>query len=194
MTTAHESDDALIARVILGESRAFDTLMRRYQPLALDIAHRLVRNRADAAEIVQDSFLRVWHNITRFEGGASFRTWLYRIVQNRAIDFLRKRRAFGPVVELDDHALTHALTGLPMRVSEPPDEALDRATRIRAVRDTLDDLSRDHRVALVLREVYGCTYAEIASIEEIPEGTVMSRLFLARQRLHAILPQPEEPS
>jgi RNA polymerase sigma-70 factor (ECF subfamily) len=185
---AKQHDRDLIARAADGEMRAFEELVQRHQRRAHTVAYGIVRNAEDAKEVTQDAFLRVHRHLKDFEGGASFSTWLYRIVYNLSIDLIR-RRAPGRAVEFEDHT---DLTGapdewLPARGELDPFAALDRTRLVEAMQRCLDELPPHHRTAIVLREVEGLSYEEIAEAMEVPKGTVMSRLFHARRKMQRML-------
>jgi RNA polymerase sigma-70 factor (ECF subfamily) len=185
---ARKHDRDLIARAGDGDIRAFEELVQRHQRRANTVAYGIVRSAEDAREVTQDAFLRVHRHLKDFEGGASFSTWLYRIVYNLSIDLIR-RRSPGRAVEFEDHT---DLTGapdewLPARGELDPFAALDRTRLVEAMQRCLDELPPHHRTAIVLREVEGLSYEEIAEAMEVPKGTVMSRLFHARRKMQKML-------
>lgn len=181
-------DQDLVARAAAGDQAAFRSLVERHQRKAGAVAFGIVRNTEDAREVVQDAFVRVYRHLGDFAGQASFGTWLYRIVVNLAIDTLRKR-APGQAVELDDR--TDLSDGpdelLPYRGDADPFAALDRARLVDAMQAALDKLPPYHRAVILLRELEGMSYEEIATTMGISKGTVMSRLFHARKKMQAML-------
>lgn len=182
-------DRSLIEAAAKGDARAFRELVTRYQRKAYGVAYGIVRNPDDAREVVQDAFMRVYRHLDDFEGSASFGTWLYRIVHNLSIDLLRRRRNPGRSVEIDDRTDLEggAPELLPWRGSSDPFQSLDRARLVAAMQEALDQLPEYHRTIILLREVDGLSYEEIAEAMEIPKGTVMSRLFHARRKMQRIL-------
>jgi RNA polymerase sigma-70 factor (ECF subfamily) len=172
-----------------GDPGAFRELVKRYQRRAYAVALGMVHDHDDARDICQEAFLKVHKNLAGFEGDAQFFTWLYRIVMNVSIDLLRKRR--GEKVEFDD---TRAVddadddTGIaPRRTGFDPGRALhDKELRSR-LREALAKLSPSHRAVLVMREVDGLSYKEMADIVGCSIGTVMSRLFHARKKMQKML-------
>jgi len=185
---ARQRDRDLIDRAAAGDLRAFEELVRHHQRRAHAVAYGIVRNPEDAREVAQDAFLRVHRHLKDFEGSASFSTWLYRIVYNLSIDLLR-RRSPGRAIELEDHT---DLAGapdewLPSRGETNPFAALDRTRLVEAMQRCLDELPPHHRTAILLREVEGMSYEEIAEAMEVPKGTVMSRLFHARRKMQRML-------
>ncbi len=181
-------DRALIERAAKGDQRAFRELVQRHQRRASAVAYGIVRNTEDAREVVQDAFVRVWKHLGDFAGQASFSTWLYRIVYNLSIDLLR-RRSPGRAVELDERTDLDGAPEelLPYRGETDPFASTDRARLVDAMQKALDQLPPYHRTVIVLREVEGLSYEEIAEATSVPKGTVMSRLFHARRKMQALL-------
>jgi len=181
-------DRGLIERAAKGDMRAFRELVGRHQRKAHAVAYGVVRNADDAREVTQDAFMRVYKHLNDFEGQASFSTWLYRIVVNLSIDLIR-RRSPAKVVEIDERmdldGAPHEL--LPYRGDRDPFVSLDRARIVDAVQKCLDQLPPYHRTIIVLREVEGLSYEEIAEAMDVPKGTVMSRLFHARRKMQRLL-------
>jgi RNA polymerase sigma-70 factor (ECF subfamily) len=186
-----EQDRELLTRAQGGDSQAFRELIERHQRRAFAIALSLVRDENDARELVQDAFLRVHRNLASFQGSSSFFTWLYRIVTNLAIDLMRKpsRR----VVDLDDTTrdLEDTLdTDMPLlsRIDgADPVEQVKRKEIAGRLQAALEDLPEYHRAVIVMREVDGLSYDEMAASLGVSKGTIMSRLFHARQKLQKAL-------
>jgi RNA polymerase sigma-70 factor (ECF subfamily) len=167
-----------------GDRGAFQTLFERYNRRAYTLALGVVRNSDDAMDLVQDAFIKAHRHMDRFEGNASFYTWLYRIVMNLAIDHLRKQRRQQPV-ELDEAAPGAVLDDslLPKILGGNPGRALmDKQIRTR-IDAALDQLSDNHRAVLVMRELEGMTYEDMAVAMGCSKGTIMSRLFHARKNM-----------
>jgi RNA polymerase sigma-70 factor (ECF subfamily) len=177
-------DGELVVAARQGDRGAFQTLFERYHRRAYSLALGVVRNSDDALDVVQDAFLKAHKHLDRFEGNASFYTWLYRIVMNLAIDHLRKHRRQRPV-ELDENSTEGVLDDslLPKILGGNPGRALmDKQIRIR-IDAALDQLSNNHRAVLVMRELEGLTYEEMARAMDCSKGTIMSRLFHARKNM-----------
>jgi RNA polymerase sigma-70 factor (ECF subfamily) len=189
-----EEDRALIELAQTGSNverqGAFRKLVERHQRRAFAIAVGLVRDENDAREIVQEAFLRVYKGIGTFEGGSSFFTWLYRIVTNLAIDLMRKpgRKA----AELDegrdvsdeaegDFALVSRIDGA------DPIDVLRRKEMSARIEVALAALPSYHRAVIIMREVEGLSYEEMAEAMGVSKGTIMSRLFHARQKMQRAL-------
>ena len=185
----HE-DQALVERAVQGDQKAFRQLVERYQRKVYTIAFGIVRNPDAAMDVVQDAFVKVHRHLPNFKGDSSFYTWLYRIVVNLCID--RKRRS-ARAAEVDyDDALAHedGFTNGPTLAStgiENPLKAAQRKELVEHMDKALETLSDDHREILLLREVDGLSYDELADTLDIAKGTVMSRLFHARKNFQKSL-------
>jgi RNA polymerase sigma-70 factor, ECF subfamily len=178
-----ERDDrAVVAAAQRGDRAAFEVLVRRHQRRALAVTLGILRNKEDARDACQDAFLRAFRAIRNFDGEAQFSTWLHRIVVNVCID--RMRRASPGIVQLDDVEGVLAGDDDPLRAVE----GAELGVRIGAA---LSLLGAKHRTALVLREVQGLSYRQIASAMKCSIGTVMSRLFHARKKMQALLAADE---
>ena len=154
----------------------FEELYARHRARALAIARRILRDPAEAEDLVQEVFSRLWNGELPFQGRASCGTWLYRVMVNRSINGLRARRRRA------------RLELCPLEVVDPESAAAARE-RFRQVVGTLGQLSSQHRELLILRELHGLSYPEIALRLGIPEGTVKSALSRARERLEQLLPR-----
>jgi RNA polymerase sigma-70 factor (ECF subfamily) len=169
---------ALIERARGGDPRAFDDLARREERALYRHAARIVGPGADAEDVVQDAFLSAWKSIRSFEG-TSFRAWLFRIVTNRALDRVRsrKRRAELPLEPAEDEEVTWAEPVAPG--PELSDIAASREA-LAVVEEALRNVPEDQRAALLLRDVEGFAYEEIAIMTSVEIGTVKSRIHRAR--------------
>lgn len=184
-------DTELVERCQNGDQRAFRKLVERYQRKVYTIAFGVLRNHDDAQDVSQDAFVKVYKHLKNFQGNSSFYTWLYRIVLNLCID--RKRRAARAAQVDYDDALDHSPDALgdgPTLASihiDGPGKALARKELMEHMQKALEKLSEDHREILVLREVEGLSYEELAETLGIAKGTVMSRLFHARKNFQRAL-------
>lgn len=183
-----EIDAALLGRAANGDTRAFRELVERHQRRANSVAYGLVRNPEDAREVVQEAFIRVFRHRAEFAGQASFSTWLYRIVVNLSIDLLRKRSP-GKAVEFDESVDTDGAPDelLPRREGGDPFATLDRKRLVAAMHVALEQLPPYHRAVILLRELEGLSYEEMAETLEVSKGTIMSRLFHARRKMQKLL-------
>ena len=177
-------DRELVLAAQRGDRDAFKTLFERYHRRAYALAFGVLRHQDDALDVVQDAFIKAHKYLDKFEGNSSFYTWLYRIVMNLAIDHLRKHRKVKPV-ELDETRLEAEGDEplLPRILGGNPGQALvDKQIRSR-IDQALDQLSENHRAVLVMRELEGLSYEDMAQAMSCSKGTIMSRLFHARRNM-----------
>jgi RNA polymerase sigma-70 factor, ECF subfamily len=183
------SDDReLVDAARQGDRAAFRVLFERYHRRAYALAHGVVRNPDDALDVVQDAFIKAHRYLDKFEGTSSFYTWLYRIVMNLAIDHLRKTRR-ARAVDFTDRTVQEDDTRVgddelvPRILGGHPGRALqDKEIRAR-IEQALSELSENHRAVLVMRELEGLSYEEMAQVMGCSKGTIMSRLFHARRNM-----------
>ena len=182
------TEQELVARAKRGDQDAFAQLVETNQNKIYSLAYRMAGNPEDAADLAQEAFLRAWRTLPSFQGDSSFSTWLYRLTSNLCIDFLRKekrRKSAVAVASLDDEE-SAAPTDVPDHRFNPEQE-LERKELRDAVGQALLKLSDEHRQVLILRELDGLSYAEIAERLNLGEGTVKSRIARARLSLRNIL-------
>jgi RNA polymerase sigma-70 factor, ECF subfamily len=184
-----EPDDRkLVEDARRGDTSAFRELVNRHQRRAYAVALGMVHDPDDARDVCQEAFLKVHKNLGTFEGDAQFFTWLYRIVVNLCIDHLRKKR--GQQVEFDEtHPHDEPDEGgiAPHRTGFDPARALADKELRKQILGALDKLSPAHRAVLVMREVEGLSYQEMADTMKVSIGTIMSRLFHARKKMQTML-------
>ena len=182
------SEEKLIRQAIGGSSDAFTALMSGHERRMYAICLRICQNAEDAQDCLQDAMLRVYRSLDRFKGESAFSTWLYRVTTNTCLDALRRQKA-RPGTSLD--ALLE--TGWsPMEEGDTPEERAVRREMGAALREMIAELPEDLRVAVVLRDVEGLSYEELAQTLNVNVGTVKSRISRARERLRAkILQRPE---
>jgi RNA polymerase sigma-70 factor, ECF subfamily len=179
-----DGDEAeLIERAARGDSQAFGQLVERYQRRVVGVAMAVVHNQDDAIELAQETFIRAYENLSKFESRSSFSTWLYRIAANLSIDF---RRREGRHVVLRGEDADNEFNRIPTDQGDSFKEA-SRTELSARLREALGELTPEHRAVILLREVEGLSYDEISDVLQCPRGTVMSRLHYARGRLRGIL-------
>jgi RNA polymerase sigma-70 factor (ECF subfamily) len=189
-----EQDRVLVEQARAGDGAAFRSLVQRHQRRAFGIAFALVHHEEDAQEVVQEAFVRVYRNLPAFNGSSSFFTWLYRIVTNLSIDLLRKpsRRETGleDAPAFDEGADARADFSLLARLGmASPADVVRRKELAACIEDALATLPPYHRGVIVMREIEGLSYEEMAEAMGVSKGTIMSRLFHARKKLQAALAQ-----
>lgn len=172
------ADAQLIGRTLAGEPAAFGELVLRYQDRLYNSLLRLLGSAEDARDAVQDAFVQAFVKLDTFRGSSAFYTWLYRIAFNTAMSHARRQR---PTRSLDEERTDRGRE--PVDMQPPPEARLDMSERATLVQRALAELCAEHREVIVLRELDGCKYEQIAEILELPVGTVRSRLFRARLEL-----------
>ena len=183
---ASKADIELVRRFQKGDQEAFGKLVERYQRKVYTIALGMVKNPEDAMDIGQDAFIKVHRYIGNFQGASSFYTWLYRIVVNLSIDHLRKS---GKSVNMDfDERVDHqqkfpeASSVMSTNLGNNPVHNLGRKELAERIRTEVDKLPPYHRAVIIMREIDGLSYSEMARAMNVSKGTIMSRLHHARQK------------
>ena len=169
-----EADEALVERCRKGDGGGFAALVGRYEKVVFNLAYRMLGNREEARDVAQAAFLKALESLHRFDPRYRFFSWLYRIAMNEALDVLGQR---GRQTELTD---VHVADDDPVREAQ----ASDLGERVRGA---LGALTPDHRAVLVLRHYQELSYEDIGRVLDLPDATVKSRLFEARERLRVRL-------
>lgn len=188
--SVEEEDKAWVERAQAGDMKAYDSLVTRHRGRIHAMIRNMIKNETDAWDLSQDVFIKAWQALPRFEAKARFSTWLYRIAHNTVYDFLRRRRPEGGD-EINDEIFSRdridpAAVATPAE-SRSPDDALASGELREKIESALSKLSPEHREAVLLKDVQGLAYKEIADVMGCTLGTVMSRLFYARQKLQTLL-------
>ena len=182
-----DEDSQYVALCASGEPRAFEVLVRRHQKKMFNIAYRMTGNYDDAADIVQESFLSAYRAIKDFRGEAKFSTWLYGIVVKHSRNRMRhtSSREYHEPVSLDGNrsSTNESVPIEPVSHDKPVIDLLIEKEMQEKVQGCIDGLEKDHREILVLRDIQGFSYEEIAAMLGLPDGTVKSRLSRARSAI-----------
>jgi RNA polymerase sigma-70 factor (ECF subfamily) len=188
-----DTDAELVARARAGEMTAFDSLITRHRARVHSMITTIVRNEADAWDVSQEVFLRAWRNLARFRSDSTFATWLHRIATNCALDWLRRVRVRPLFLADSPSGEPDGLRAIDNTVAtEPsPRAAAENAELRQRINAALERLSPAHRTVLLLKEVEGLKYDEIARNMNCSIGTVMSRLFHARKNMQRILSETD---
>src|SRR6202521_315874 len=177
-------DRDLVGRARRGDPEAFTQLMMQYQVPVYNMALRMVGRPDDAADIAQEAFTRAWEKIRTLRD-APFKSWLFQIAANLCYDHFRRGRRYGVMPEEDQ---TGNVVGLGIATPDPQERA-EANERNQLVRQSIQALEHDMRIAIVLRDVNGMAYDEIASVLRVPLGTVKSRIARARAQVQERLQQ-----
>ncbi|KAA3620841.1 MAG: RNA polymerase sigma factor RpoE [Proteobacteria bacterium] len=177
------TDHQLVERVQGGDKRAFDVLVRKYQGKVAGLVSRYVFDHAEVEDVVQEVFIKAYRALDRFRGDSAFYTWLYRIAVNTAKNHLvaSGRRPPGQDVDVADVVNTDA--GYKLQETDSPERSMMTRQIAELLQATLRSLPEDLREAIMLREIEGMSYEEIAEVMACPIGTVRSRIFRAREAL-----------
>jgi len=178
----HLTDEVLVQKSKNGDLEAFDQLVLRYESKVFNLAYRFMGNYADASDLAQETFIRLYQSLVSFRGDSSFSTWLFRVAANACRDELRKRQRRKNVSMDEMVALSPA--NVPVADNAySPEETVQRHEVQRQVQECLKQLSDDHRLILVMREIQDLSYEEIAEVLQCSLGTVKSRINRARNAL-----------
>ncbi len=189
--TVSVDDRTLITECLEGRPAAFGELVHRYQNRLYNTVLRMIGNSEDAQDVVQEAFLHAYQSLASFKGDSLFFTWIYRIAINTAISLKRKQKS---MISIDGHPDSGQLIDpLDSSESSRPGHALEMAEEEQSLRNALARLSPEHRTVLVLKDIEGHKYEEMAELLEVPIGTIRSRLHRARLELRELL-QGEESS
>ncbi len=178
-----DAERELLRKCKAGDARFFEPIVRAYEPRGMRIALGMTGNADDAGDALQDAFVKAWRSLPRFDLRRPFGPWFFQILRNQCRDLLRRRQAQFRVEVLGDGALAEVAAD----PEDGPERRLERKEAKEIVWRALEKLDEDHREVLVLKEIEGFRYGEIAAILDVPEGTVASRLFHARRAFAAVL-------
>jgi RNA polymerase sigma-70 factor, ECF subfamily len=176
-------DQLLVERVQKGEKHAFDLLISKYQHRIISLVGRYVHDHAEAQDVAQEAFIKAYRALRNFRGDSAFYTWLYRIAINTAKNWLVAQKRRPPSSDIDAVDAEHYDMDSRLKDKATPENELLREEIRKTVYDTIAILPEDLRTAIVLREMEGMSYEEIALTMECPIGTVRSRIFRAREAI-----------
>ncbi|MFZ0788155.1 MAG: RNA polymerase sigma factor RpoE [Chromatiaceae bacterium] len=177
------TDQDLVVRAQAGDKRAFDLLVLKYQQKVASLIGRYIREPSEILDVTQDAFLKAYRALGGFRGDSAFYTWLYRIAVNTVKNHLVAQGRRPPGADVDAEVAEQMDLGGRLRENGTPERHLLTDEIARTVQQALDALPDDLRTAIVLRELEGMSYEEIASAMECPIGTVRSRIFRAREAI-----------
>lgn len=183
-----KSDELLIKRCQKGDIDAFEELISKYQKTAYNIALKTLKNPEDAMDASQEALIKVYKSMKTFKSDSKFSTWLYRIVVNTCLDYIKKQSK-AKVYSLDKELETNdgEIKREVRDNSLTPEEAFEKKETKKLVRDSIHKLDEKHKAVIVLRDIEGFSYDEIADIIECNIGTVKSRIKRAREKLKQII-------
>lgn len=183
-----QSDELLLRRACKGDVQAFEELMQSHESRIYAIALRMMGNREDAQDCAQEAMVRIYRAMGSFKGQSALATWIYRITMNTCLDELRRRKA-RKVTSLDSLVDTG---WSPTDTGDTPEEHGLRVEKQNALNQAIQSLPDDMRAAIILRDVKGYSYDEIASILDANVGTIKSRISRGREKLREILSKQSE--
>ena len=182
-----QDDNALVERCRAGDLAAFEPVVEKYRQRVWRLALQLVRDREEAWDISQEAFIRAFQSLGSFRGQSAFYTWLFRIVVNLSTDRVRQRAARGRAFGTERVPEEEWDRAMPDEVSASPDDEAVRSEDRARIQRALDTLPEHFRTIIMLSDIEGLAYREIAEVLDVPMGTVMSRLHNARKRLKQVL-------
>jgi RNA polymerase sigma-70 factor (ECF subfamily) len=175
-----EVDRELVERVQRGDKKAFDLLVLKYQQKVANLVSRYIREPSETLDVTQEAFIKAYRALPNFRGESAFYTWLYRIAINTAKNFLVAQGRRPPVSDVDAETAAQLDVGTRLQEHATPENHLLQDELAETIRKAMDGLPEDLRTAIILRELEGLSYEEIAKAMSCPVGTVRSRIFRAR--------------
>lgn len=179
---------SLIRQAKAGDVKSFEQLIAGHQKRIFNIAYRVLGNPEDANDVTQEALVKAYCGIKKFKGKSSFSTWLFTIVNNACIDFIRKNRKTDMIYLDREYETGDGTYKVQLGDDEnTPEELFEKKEAQRLVHESIGELSYDHRKIIILRDIEHFSYKEIAQILGCPEGTVKSRISRAREGLKTII-------
>ncbi|MCX7089235.1 MAG: RNA polymerase sigma factor RpoE [Methylococcales bacterium] len=176
-------DSDLVLRVQQGDKRAFDLLVIKYQHRVTQLANRYVKDPSEAQDIAQEAFIKAYRALSDFRGDSAFYTWLYRITINTAKNFLVAKAKRSHDFDIDIQDAEQIENAPQLHGMDTPEQLLLNDEILQVINAAIDELPEDMRTAIMLREIDGMSYEEIAEIMSCPVGTIRSRIFRAREAI-----------
>ena len=176
-------DQELVARVQQGDKKAFDLLVLKYQQKITNLISRYIRDPHEVLDVTQEAFIKAYRAIPKFRGDSAFYTWLYRIAINTAKNYLVAQGRRPPSDDVEAEVAEQMDVGVRLKETGTPENHVLTEEITMTVQRAIDDLPEDLRTAIVLRELEGMSYEEIANAMSCPVGTVRSRIFRAREAI-----------
>lgn len=176
-------DQDLVLRVQMGDKRAFDLLVLKYQHRLVQLVYRYVKDPAEAQDVAQEAFIKAYRALPDFRGDSAFYTWLYRIAINTAKNYLIARGRRSGELEIDVYDAEQVENAPQLHGLDTPEQQLLNDEILKTINTAIANLPEDMRTVILLREIEGMSYEEIAQIMDCPVGTVRSRLFRAREAI-----------
>jgi len=180
-------DQALVERVQRGDKAAFDILVRKYQHKVVKLISRYVKDQSEVYDVAQEAFIKAYRALSNFRGDSAFYTWMYRIAINTAKNFLVAQGRRLPNVDIEASDAEQYEGESALKEYATPESILRRDEIQETVFRTIENLPDDLRTAIMLREIEGLSYEEIAEAMDCPVGTVRSRIFRAREAIDKTL-------
>lgn len=176
-------DQELVERVQKGEKAAFDILVRKYEHKLANVISRYIHDPTEVLDVAQEAFIKAYRALPNFRGDSAFYTWLYRIAINTAKNYLVAAGRRPPRDDIDAQDAEQFEAGTGLKEYATPERLALKSELAKTIQDAIDELPEELRMAIVLRELEGLSYEEIAAAMECPIGTVRSRIFRARDAI-----------
>lgn len=183
MTTEKAADQALVERVQRGDKKAFDVLVLKYQHKVANLISRYIRDHAEVLDVTQEAFIKAYRALPKFRGDSAFYTWLYRVAINTAKNHLAAQSRRPPSDDIEAETAEQMDAGTRLKEGDTPERMALQQEIAETVQLAMDELPDDLRTAIMLRELEGLSYDEIAQAMDCPIGTVRSRIFRAREAI-----------
>lgn len=180
-------DEEIVSEALTGSRQAFGRLVQRYQHGIVNYLNTMIRDYEEALDLSQEVFVKAYRNLHQYQQQYRFSSWLYRIAHNQAMDYFRKRRpklvSIDETVQLEDSEIERQVVDNGLS----PEQSLQRKEQKQAIADAIDRLPPVYRSLIVLRHLNHLSYEDIATVSDLPLGTVKTRIYRGRERLRALL-------